>query len=114
MRRANGLWLLLLCAAQQWSARAMMHDLTIDRDDRSLYKIEAFCFVAGGVMNVTVRDFALFTSAEDERAGFVMRRTVSESAAQQELEESLESDACMLDAPPGSKASERACRVRVG
>ena len=76
--------------------------------------IRGAAFVAGGVMNVTVRDFALFTSAEDERAGFVMRRTVSESAAQQELEESLESDACMLDAPPGSKASERACRVRVG
>ena len=93
----------------------MMHDLQISRDERALYKIEAFCFVAGGVMNVSVEDFNVNAPADDSRAGFVMRRTVSESAAQQELEESLESDTRLLDVPPGSKARARArARARAG
>ena len=93
---------LVVLAGWMACAHAMLHDLSISHDERSLYKIEAFCFVAGGVMNITVRDFAVYSASDDYRVGFVMRRTMSESAAQQELEEALESNTCMLDTPPGS------------
>ena len=107
MRAARAAAALLLLGSASRGV-AMMHDLQISHDERALYKIEAFCFVAGGVMNVSVDNFAVYAQADEYRAGFVMRRTVSESAAQQELEESLESDTCLLDVPPGSKVDERA------
>jgi len=90
--------LLLLSAT---STRAMVHDLVIHNDERALYRIESFCFKEAGYMELEVSDFRAHSlvHAKDKsyRAGFVMRRAASESAAQQELEESLEQKACLLD-----------------
>ena len=76
--------------------RGMVHDLKIENDDRSLFRIESFCFLEGGVLDLEVSKFRI-QGKGPVRAGFVMRRAASESAAQQELEESLEADACLLD-----------------
>ncbi|KAJ8601168.1 hypothetical protein CTAYLR_008276 [Chrysophaeum taylorii] len=75
----------------------MVHSLSIERDDRALYRIESFCFVEGGRMNVSVSNLKVSSSRNGFRVGFVMRRAASESAAQQELEELLEQDLCLLD-----------------
>ncbi|KAJ1453605.1 lung seven transmembrane receptor-domain-containing protein [Pelagophyceae sp. CCMP2097] len=78
---------------------AMVHDLSIQSDSRSLYRIESFCFLEGGVLEISVKDFEIAGGGDHKpyRVGFVMRRAASESAAQQELEESLEANACLLD-----------------
>lgn len=79
----------------------MLHRLDIENDRRSLFKIETFCFAAGGVMNISVTNFIAKKQSkplEDVRAGFVMVKTSSESQLQQFLEETMESNACILDA----------------
>ena len=40
-------WLLLAAGAS-----ASIHDLVVDRDRRALYRIESFCFVEGGVLEL--------------------------------------------------------------
>lgn len=79
----------------------MVHSLSIERDERALYRIENFCFVEGGVWNLTVRDVKVWPNHKDYRLGFAMRRSASESAAQQELEELLEQKVCLLEATSG-------------
>ena len=90
-------WLLLAAGAS-----ASIHDLVVDKDRRALYRIESFCFVEGGVLELDVSDFRV-DGRGDPRAGFAMRRAASESAAQQELEESLEAEACILDWTEGAR-----------
>ena len=90
-------WLLLAAGAS-----ASIHDLVVDKDRRALYRIESFCFVEGGVLELDVRDFRV-DGRGNPRAGFAMRRASSESAAQQELEESLEAEACILDWTEGAR-----------
>ena len=93
-------WLLLAAALAETGA--MVHDLAVDKDQRALYRIESFCFVEGGVLELDVSDFKVEGKGAP-RAGFAMRRANSESAAQQELEESLEADACILDWTDGAR-----------
>jgi len=79
----------------------MLHRLDIVNDRRSLFKIETFCFENGGVMNISVSNFVAKKDNKDfndVRAGFVMVKTSSESQLQQFLEESVEANACILDA----------------
>ena len=45
-------WLLLAAGAS-----ASIHDLVVDKDRRALYRIESFCFVEGGVLELDVSDF---------------------------------------------------------
>mmetsp|Transcript_12717 Transcript_12717/g.39269 ORF Transcript_12717/g.39269 Transcript_12717/m.39269 type:complete len:450 (-) Transcript_12717:57-1406(-) len=80
----------------------MVHDLVIEKDSRSLYRIESFCFVEGGTLELDVSNFKI-DGKGPYRAGFAMRRAESESAAQQELEESLEAGACLLDWKDGAR-----------
>ena len=77
----------------------MFHNLDISNDDRSLFKIETFCFEEGGFMNITIRDFECIHEGKDHevRAGFIMVKTTSESQLQQLLEESAEEETCILD-----------------
>ena len=45
--------------------QGLIHQLHIRHDDRNIFKIETFGFVTGGVMNITVNNFAvLFTLKE--------------------------------------------------
>jgi len=100
---------------------ALVHHLVITADDRDIFKIETFGFVGGGMMNITVSDFAILpnkvaqqsssttgtTAAaaatkddkgkETPRIGFIMRKAPSESAAQQDLEKTIEKGQCILD-----------------
>jgi hypothetical protein len=72
----------------------LVHHLKISNDDRDIFKIETFGFVEGGIMNMTISDFAITKPTKSEkgsssgphRIGFIMRRAPSESAAQQDLE----------------------------
>ena len=93
-------WLAVALAAAR--SGAMVHDLKIHGDERSLYRIESFCFLEGGVLDLRVTNFKIDAKGPF-RAGFVMRRASSESAAQQELEESLEANACLLDWGTGNE-----------
>ena len=93
-------WLAVALAAVR--SGAMVHDLKIHGDERSLYRIESFCFLEGGVLDLRVTNFKIDAKGPF-RAGFVMRRASSESAAQQELEESLEANACLLDWGTGNE-----------
>ena len=96
MRASSVMRAVVLGALAALEAGAMVHDLKIENDERSLYRIESFCFLEGGVLDLEVSNFRI-SGKGDVRAGFVMRRAASESAAQQELEESLEAGACLLD-----------------
>ena len=86
-------------------SEGMVHDLKIERDERSLYRIESFCFTKGGQVDLSISDFRVHGAGSKGafRCGFVMRKAASESAAQQELEESLEQQACLLDYEDDSK-----------
>ncbi|CAM9959519.1 unnamed protein product, partial [Choristocarpus tenellus] len=79
------------------TANSMIHDLTITNDNRREFKIESFGFSEGGVMNLTLSDFMVKGSAEEPRMGFIVKKTSTESSAQQELEGNLDSNICMLD-----------------
>eukprot|EP01031_Cornospumella_fuschlensis_P050748 gene50748-62065_t len=105
----------------------MKHHLTIERDDRHLFKIETFGFVTGGEMSIKVAGFSLHGGKSTHnisahgshhelldtsrrrasssnashlinyRTGFVMRHTSSESRAQEDVEYLTERGACLLD-----------------
>jgi len=99
------LLLCLLCALRP--SEALVHHLSIARDDRALFKIETFGFLGGGTMNLTLSQFSLSKKGgdairnnnnnKDLRIGFVMRRAESESASQQDLEHTIENKECLLD-----------------
>jgi len=86
---------------------SLVHQLKIREDDRSLFKIETFGFLGGGTMNLTLSSFSLSkkngdvirnnNNNKDMRIGFVMKRAESESAAQQDLEHTIEKKECLLD-----------------
>jgi hypothetical protein len=88
-------------------ASCLVHHLTIKEDDRALFKIETFGFFGGGHMNLTINSFYLSkkngspvhnnNNNKDMRIGFVMRRSTSESASQQDLEHAIEKKECILD-----------------
>ena len=70
-------------------ASGKIHQLDISSDQRTLFKIETFCFEKDGVMNITVRDFQVHGGKKDDavKSGFIMVKTKSESAMQQMLEQ---------------------------
>jgi len=72
-----------------------VHNLRIDKDSRLLYRIESFCFVNGGLVEMEISEY--HSNNEEVRSGFILRKALSESSAQQELEESLEQNSCLLD-----------------
>lgn len=86
-------------------SRSLVHRLVISNDDRNIFKIETFGFVGGGMMNISLSDFSIAshsklekaTPAEANRIGFIMRKASSESAAQQDLEKTIEKNQCILD-----------------
>jgi len=89
----------------------LIHKLKIVHDDRDIFKIETFGFVAGGVMNISVSDFGIVNGVNSAvsanankpldtskpKIGFIMRKSTSESAAQQDLEKMIERKQCLLD-----------------
>jgi hypothetical protein len=80
------------------SAASMKHDLRIEKDTRSLFKIETFGFQEGGVIDLKVSKFSVSNfHASTERAGFVMRKAKSESSAQNDLEKIMERNECIFD-----------------
>ena len=97
--------LLLLCSLLAL-AQSLVHRLVIANDDRSIFKIETFGFVGGGMMNITLSDFSIASVSKTDkiqsgtrRIGFIMRKANSESAAQQDLEKTIERSRCILDNP---------------
>lgn len=86
-------------------SHCLVHRLVISNDDRNIFKIETFGFVGGGMMNITLSDFSIashsksdkLASTESHRIGFIMRKASSESAAQQDLEKTIEKSRCILD-----------------
>lgn len=91
------------------TCNALVHHLQIHKDDRNVFKIETFGFIAGGRMNISVSDFSITLSAKDKikeadtnganyyKVGFLMRKANSESTAQQDLEKMIEHKDCILD-----------------
>ena len=98
--------LLALCSLLS-AGMALVHHLTIREDERSLFKIETFGFFGGGEMNFTLSDFSLTKSSGEKignannnkamRIGFLMRKSSSETASQQDLEKTIENKECILD-----------------
>lgn len=104
--------ILLLCSIV-FDAESLVHRLKIINDDRDIFKIETFGFKTGGMMNLTLTDFSIATSKADKlktekastttataaahRIGFIMRKASTESAAQQDLEKTIEKGKCILD-----------------
>jgi G protein-coupled receptor 107 len=84
-------------------ASSLIHRLVISNDDRDIFKIETFGFIAGGMMNMTLSDFTMISPRRDKdgdtapRIGFIMRKAPSESAAEQDLEKNIEQGHCILD-----------------
>lgn len=68
-----------------------------------MFKIETFGFIPGGIINITVNDFSITdirnTNSSSFRAGFILRKSASETASQQDLEIIEEEMKCILDAP---------------
>ena len=87
-------------------ASGLKHHLDIVKDERNIFKVETFGFNAGGQMDISFQDFVLEHPPSESKekiestplkAGFVMRRQDSESAAQQDLEEIIEKEKCIFD-----------------
>lgn len=82
---------------------SLIHDLKIANDDRNIFKIETFGFVAGGEMSMELTGFSMEAVGEAARnmsaakIGFIMRKAPSESAAQQDLEKVIETSLCLMD-----------------
>ncbi len=105
------------------SGLSLVHHLNIHHDDRHIFKIETFGFIAGGKMDITISNFNLHAaknaynithSANNKakaqqmmnieqrrlasyKAGFIMRHAESESLAQQDLEFIVEKSLCIFD-----------------
>ncbi len=100
------IFVFLILSVLYCTSESLIHHLTIDRDDRKLFKIETFGFNQGGVMELLITEMILDhppgeNKDQDKdlkmRVGFIMRRSASESAAQEDLEDILEKDICLLD-----------------
>lgn len=89
---------------------SLKHKLLIKDDDRTLFKIETFGFIKGGVMDITISNFEVknnharkdkadtaVTKMSEYKLGFVMRKTESESEAQQDIESFIDKGICILD-----------------
>lgn len=99
----------LVCLGRS-NVSGLIHHLTIDSDSRELFKIETFGFNKGGVMDLSINDMKLDhpigeTVEETEKekltefqVGFVMRKSNSESEAQQDLQNMTEQNLCLFDA----------------
>ena len=92
----------------------MIHDLKVERDFRTRFFIESFGFEAGGVLNLTVKSFALhFPSSSSsseggarppaQPVGFIVKKTRTDTS--RFLEESEVRGACLLDASAEPGAS---------
>ena len=92
----------------------LVHELEIKQDNRALFDIETFGFVAGGHIDVSVRNFKVNRRALDKsptKVGFILRKAASEYAAKEDLDHAmgessadamLASTSCILDNPkPG-------------
>lgn len=97
--------------------KSLIHHLQIRDDDRNIFKIETFGFFDGGVIELKVSNFnikniknkekysrKLEALSQDElarqspyKAGFILRKSPSESAAQQDLEAIIEKGTCLID-----------------
>ncbi len=96
----------LLIIALALGVESLKHALDIVDDKRSIFKIETFGFNGGGTFRVLFQDFSLKhpegetakeKAKEGLKAGFLLRRMPSESAAQQDLEEMIEKGQCIFD-----------------
>ena len=101
MRIKRSSWLSLCCllGIVLLSSHGLVHRLAIKADDRDIFKIETFGFVGGGTINITVTDFAILDKKPDDeikKIGFIMRKARTESAAQQDLEKTIEKGQCIL------------------
>ena len=92
----------------------LVHELRIKGDNRPLFDIETFGFIAGGHIDVSVQDFRINKRALDKspsKVGFILRKANSEYEAKEELDHAMEvsntdvvhsSSSCILDNPkPG-------------
>ena len=105
--------LIVICSIIMQS-ECLIHHLKIHHDDRNVFKIETFGFIKGGIMNITITDFSI-SSLQNEKIhsgnisnsnasnpnsykiGFLMRKANSESAAQEDLEETVERKECIIE-----------------
>lgn len=77
---------------------SLIHDLKISNDDRNIFKIETFGFIAGGKMTFKLTDFSINNYAGTKnRIGFIVRRASSESSSQQDLEQIIDKGSCIFD-----------------
>lgn len=80
---------------------SLKHNLHIVNDDRKIFKIETFGFIEGGQMTLTLSDFSLNEfdpkNGNAGKIGFIMRKSMSESSSQQDLELIVDKDSCILD-----------------
>eukprot|EP01041_Mallomonas_annulata_P005494 gene5494-11063_t len=95
---AQVFWSFLLLNA----AHGLVHELMIRNDPRDIFMIQTFGFVSGGIVNITVNDFSLTDVRQGInssllRVGFILRKSSSESSAQQDLEMIVEQGACILN-----------------
>lgn len=94
----------LLCSLYFLVSHALIHHLTITEDARNLFDIETFGFMVGGKIDMSVKDFrirgankAASGEVSEIKAGFLIRRSDSESESQEDLEQAIESGLCILD-----------------
>ncbi|CBN77308.1 Related to G-protein coupled receptors [Ectocarpus siliculosus] len=66
----------------------MIHNLGVHDDARRVFQIESFGFRERGFMNLTVSGFSV-EGPQPYRSGFVVKRTGTESSAQEEVENAL-------------------------
>ncbi|CAN0148297.1 unnamed protein product [Pylaiella littoralis] len=86
---ATTLGSLVLLLLQSTPVCGMIHNLSVQKDARRVFQIESFGFREGGFMNLTVSGFSV-EGPQPYRAGFLVRRTDTESSGQEEVENALE------------------------
>ena len=84
----------------------LKHKLSITNDDRSLFKIETFGFTKGGVIDIAITNFKVDSNSDSKKKediqyklGFVIRKSESESEAQQDVESIIDKGLCIMDTP---------------
>eukprot|EP00939_MAST-03C_sp_MAST-3C-sp1_P003758 g3758.t1 len=77
-----------------------LHSLSISSDNRQAFHIETFGFQSGGRISLTLKNFDVSPSVEDLGkdfvAGFLARKTQSQSAAESHLLQDTETGRCSL------------------
>ncbi|CAM9990050.1 unnamed protein product, partial [Ectocarpus sp. 8 AP-2014] len=86
--RARALALVALGLLAPPTCCGMIHNLGVHDDARRVFQIESFGFRERGFMNLTVSGFSV-EGPQPYRSGFVVKRTGTESSAQEEIENAL-------------------------